>query len=441
MTEGRSWIRQGGRWRKAHTDGSYTEDWYGRRGANKEWNPGNGKVRQELRRKGTKARRTKESAEREQRQTQREEGERTHATHGLPTVGETGKASHTNRTLKTESQTSCDPKHPSIVSRSQTLDPPSSLTTRVVIGHSTSTRDVGPTPKVLRALDLFSGTGSVANALRDQGYHVVRVDNDPKRKADVKESILHWDYVSAFPVGYFDVVAASPPCTEYSTAMSRRRPRMLEQSDALVAKAIEIIQHFKPRLWWIENPRWGLLRTRTVVQGLPYIDLDYCQFAKGGFKKATRFWCCDEIAKRPSVVCDYHSCANLDRAYEERTGRKRHLRAIGGQGVRNPKKDEVLGIPARLIQYLCGITEEVAQSHRNKKKKKQRDAQGEDTVWQMVTSPRRKRRESSETIYSNSRNNSTYPGGGRDPPRASMRLCAVPYLRLSSSYGGCESPG
>ena len=130
--------------------------------------------------------------------------------------------------------------------------------------------------RVLRALDLFSGTGSVAEALRRHGYIVTTVDNDPKRMADVKESIPHWDYASAFPVGYFDLVAASPPCTEYSTAMSRRRPRRLEQSDALVAKAIEIIQHFKPRLWWVKNPRWGLLRTRAVVQGLPYVDLDYC---------------------------------------------------------------------------------------------------------------------------------------------------------------------
>ena len=149
---------------------------------------------------------------------------------------------------------------------------------------------------MLRALDLFSGTGSVAEALRAWGYEVVTVDNDKSRKADVQESILGWDY-SQYPAGYFDIVAASPPCTEYSQAMTAKRPRRLRQADALVAKALEIIQHLEPRLWWIENPRWGLLRTRSVVKDLPFLDLDFCQFSSDGFRKATRFWCCDEIAR------------------------------------------------------------------------------------------------------------------------------------------------
>ena len=247
--------------------------------------------------------------------------------------------------------------------------------------------DHGTAKRQLRALDLFSGTGSVAKTLRRHGYQVVTVDNNPRRNADVKESILHWDYRSAYPVGYFDVVAASPPCTEYSTAMSRRRPRRLEEADALVAKAIEVIQHFKPRLWWVENPRWGLLRTRDVVQGLPYIDLDYCQFGLGGFRKATRFWCCTEIAKRPSVLCDFRTCRNLDKELEMKTGKARHLRAIGGRGRPSPPKDEVLQIPARLVEYLCNLDGGDDQDGKKKSKSKVRNEkvkgqQGGD--WQVV---------------------------------------------------------
>ena len=228
--------------------------------------------------------------------------------------------------------------------------------------------------KVLRALDLFSGTGSVAEALRARGYEVVTVDNDKSRKADVQESILSWDY-SQYPAGYFDIVAASPPCTEYSQAMTAKRPRRLRQADALVAKALEIIQRLEPRLWWIENPRWGLLRTRAVVQGLKWIHQDYCQFETKGFRKATRFWCCDEIARRPWVICNLRQCPNLDAEHLRETGRLRHMRAIGGgEHGRRPRLDEILRIPAKLIDYMCGFDASSDAQRQN------------DDEWQVVNS-------------------------------------------------------
>ena len=220
----------------------------------------------------------------------------------------------------------------------------------------------------------------MADALRRRGYEVVTVDNDKSRKADITENILTWRYKDMYPVGYFDIVAASPPCTEYSTAMSTRRPRKLEESDALVAKALEIIQHLKPRLWWIENPRWGLLRTRQVVKDLPCIDLDYCQFGEGRFRKATRFWCCDEISRRPSVLCDFQHCEALDQEYNQQTGRQRHLQAIGGGQGRCPRRDDVLRIPSKLVDYLCGFKDTVNRAGREdewklveKKSKSKRD--------------------------------------------------------------------
>jgi hypothetical protein len=53
---------------------------------------------------------------------------------------------------------------------------------------------------------------------------------------------------------------------------------MLEQADRLVLKTLEIVDFFKPKLWWIENPRSGLLVRRNCVGHLPFIDVDYCQF-------------------------------------------------------------------------------------------------------------------------------------------------------------------
>ena len=50
-------------------------------------------------------------------------------------------------------------------------------------------------PKVeIRALDLSSGTGSVADMLRRRGIHVVTLDIDHKHMPDIRCDILSWDY-------------------------------------------------------------------------------------------------------------------------------------------------------------------------------------------------------------------------------------------------------
>ena len=64
-----------------------------------------------------------------------------------------------------------------------------------------------------RLLELFSGTGSVG---RQWDGEVVSVDiagDEPTHRAD----ILEWDYTFYDP-NHFDVVWASPPCTQYSKA-------------------------------------------------------------------------------------------------------------------------------------------------------------------------------------------------------------------------------
>ena len=135
------------------------------------------------------------------------------------------------------------------------------------------------------ALDLFSGTHTVGNQLAKRGYTVISVDVRPQTRPTHLVDILEWDY-SEYRKGYFDIIAASPPCTEYSQA-KQTAPRRLEHADALVTRALEIIRYFCPRLWWIENPRGGLLKTRAVVANLPFIDIDYCQFSDWGYQKPT----------------------------------------------------------------------------------------------------------------------------------------------------------
>jgi site-specific DNA-cytosine methylase len=98
--------------------------------------------------------------------------------------------------------------------------------------------------KKKRALDLFCGSGSVAHALRREGYEVITLDVDPHCNANFVVDVLEWPVEDLFRPGFFDLVAASPPCTEYSAAMTRR-PRNMDAADQLVQRTIDIETAFK----------------------------------------------------------------------------------------------------------------------------------------------------------------------------------------------------
>ncbi len=107
-----------------------------------------------------------------------------------------------------------------------------------------------------RLLDLFSGTGSVGNVFADEGYEVVTVDVNPRFHPTVVADIMEWDYRAAYPVGYFDVFSACPPCEQLSQARTTA-PRDLVGAERLVQRALEIVRYFRPSRWFMENPRTG----------------------------------------------------------------------------------------------------------------------------------------------------------------------------------------
>ena len=149
-----------------------------------------------------------------------------------------------------------------------------------------------------RLLELFSGTGSIGRAFRRHGWEVVSIDNDPKAGATLCADLMTFDYRSLG--GSFDCVWASPPCTHYSIARSNAMtPRDLVGADALVGRALEVIRHFQPSSWFLENPQSGLLKGRAAVVGLPHVDVDYCSYG-WPYRKRTRLWTnCADFAWAP----------------------------------------------------------------------------------------------------------------------------------------------
>ena len=87
-----------------------------------------------------------------------------------------------------------------------------------------------------RALDLFSGTGSVSRALSNLGYNAISVDFDPKVMATHLVDIRDWDY-KQYPQGHFQVIFACPPCTHFSQAHTKGT-RDLHLADEIIQKNI-----------------------------------------------------------------------------------------------------------------------------------------------------------------------------------------------------------
>ena len=136
----------------------------------------------------------------------------------------------------------------------------------------------------MRLLELFSGTNSVGKEFPGE---VVSLDivGRPTHKTD----ILEWDYTNGekYLPGHFDMIWASPPCTQYSSArVKANTPRDLVGADSLVNQVLVIIDYFQPGYWFIENPWGGMLRRRSVVSMLPAPKkVSYCKYGAPYQKK------------------------------------------------------------------------------------------------------------------------------------------------------------
>ena len=149
----------------------------------------------------------------------------------------------------------------------------------------------------MKVLELFAGSRSVGKISESLGMEVFSSDLTPFKGIHYPVSILDFD-VTKVPFQP-DVIWASPPCTGFSVAAighhwAGGKGAYIPKTDTarlgieLVKKTIEVIEHFNPTYWFIENPR-GVLRKMPFMEGYKRNTVTYCQYGDERMKP-TDIW-------------------------------------------------------------------------------------------------------------------------------------------------------
>ena len=209
----------------------------------------------------------------------------------------------------------------------------------------------------MKVLELFSGTRSVGKICDELGWDSYSVDLISD--ADFKGDVMDFDY-RQFPKNTFDIVWASPPCTNYSKLqdgwLGRMRKgeiytkevqeREMNEDDKLVSRTLEIINYFNC-LWFIENPAGSRMKDRIMMKDLPNYIVDYCMYSDWGYRKRTRIW--TNLKGFQAKTCDKNCgnmIGNLHKTNLGNTERKQKTQGIG------TSQQDRYRIPPELIRDL-----------------------------------------------------------------------------------------
>ena len=202
----------------------------------------------------------------------------------------------------------------------------------------------------MNTLELFSGTRSVGKICDELGWSTISLD---LKDADININILEWNY-KEFPPHHFDIIWASPPCAFFSSLRitnlgkpSKKHGGTIFTKEIIEAdlhneglpilyKTLEIIDYFKPKYYFIENPQTGKMKNYI---NRPFYDVDYCMYSNWGYRKRTRIW--TNLKEFTPKLCN-KKCGNIEG--------KSHIVKLGASN-RTSLKDRYR-IPPKLIEEL-----------------------------------------------------------------------------------------
>lgn len=176
----------------------------------------------------------------------------------------------------------------------------------------------------MKVLELFAGSRSVGKAAEKLGMEVFSSDINAFDGINYVVDVLEFDY-SKVPFQP-DIIWMSPPCTGFSVAAIGRnweKDTYQPKTDTarigllLVEKCIEIIEHYKPKYWFMENPR-GMLRKLPVVSGLQRHTVTYCQYGDTRMKP-TDIWT-NSTDWTPRPACNNGDTCHVAAPRGSRTG-------------------------------------------------------------------------------------------------------------------------
>lgn len=178
----------------------------------------------------------------------------------------------------------------------------------------------------MNVLELFAGSRSIGKQAEKLGMNVFSSDLIEFDGINYAVSVLDFD-VTKVPFQP-DIIWASPPCTSFSVASighhwTGGKGAYIPKSDGarlglkLVEKTIEIINHFQPKYWFIENPR-GVLRKMEIMKGFKRNTVTYCQYGDERMKP-TDIWTNSDVWT-PRPMCKNGDPCHVAAPRGSRTG-------------------------------------------------------------------------------------------------------------------------
>ena len=217
----------------------------------------------------------------------------------------------------------------------------------------------------VKILELYSGTGSISKAAKEHydNCYVVSLDRDihnPNSDLHIQEDINTWDY-KTFDIGSFDIITASPVCLWWSKArlcwigrkLKSHGDKTITREDIendiknygipMIEKTIEIIEYFKPKHFWIENP-WSSSMKTILDPIYKKHKVSYCKYGFN-YQKDTAFWCDDDLHEKFQPKICKRDCDKIVNNPKSGRSKKGHIGDLGSYG----------GGSNRLIRYRIPI--------------------------------------------------------------------------------------